>query len=336
MIKPRWVKYKEMGGPLYRGEKKAGGKLVHVFDPPKPWGVWTPVLGVVARCEGSHDTVVMYDETGVTAFFLQWTFKSGRLQTLLQFLKGVPCGEDPSLSVFDRYCVHRGGAQFFRAHGFAISNGRFCSTETGRRLDPSKLSDRRELVDICMGRRLYGSAKEKRKFALDLCALFASIGQKKEVQDAVTDFAKVEFKRALKVKRKVLKGVGGCISSLLPESVWGGPVPAIFFNLYQNSPGGAFRLFSGAWKEAHKKGFAFRVLGGECAGYELTSPGRGSDDFLEVVWGRLNKTKYADWGFGSKQYIESGGKNPPRIMRIKPAIRDYYDINLEYDKRYMV
>lgn len=332
MIKPTWVKYKDMGGPLYRGEKR-GTKKVHVYDPGEPWGVWSQVLGVVARCEGTHDTVVMYDETGVTAFFLQWTFKSGRLQNLLQFMKGVPSADGVS-SVFDKYCVDESGRQIFSGFGFRIDGGWFV-TSAGKVLNPAKKRERDAIVDVCMGRRALGTQKAQRRFALDLCAMFARLGQEKEVQDAAIDFAKVEFKRALKVKRSPLKDVGWRISSLLPGQVWGTPIPAIFFNLYQNSPGGAFRLFKGAWKEAHRTGVAFFVEGGDDAGYGLTSDDRYGE-LLDIIWTRLNRTKYADWGFGSKQYIESGGKNSPRIMRIKPAIKEFYDVDLPYDKRVML
>lgn len=331
-IKPQWVKYKDMGGPRYLGAKSEGVK-VNRYNPPKPWGVWTQIMGVVARCEGNHDTVVMYDETGVTFGFLQWTFKSGRLQNLLQFLKGVPSNEIPGKSVFDVYCKDESGSQIFRPYGFTIRDGRFCSTKefVGRSLDPSKKKERDLIVSICMGRRALLGPKEQRTFALGLCELFAKLGQKPEVQDAAIEFAKVEFKQALYARRPPLKQVGGTIKSLLPDEVWGTPIPAIFFNLYQNAPAGSFALFKNAWKTAARKEIAYLDHGG----YRLFDPPgeNGVEEFLDIVWRRLNRTAYADWGFRSKQYLASEGKNPPRIKRIKPAIEEFYGIKLPYYKQ---
>ena len=71
------------------------------------------------------------------------------------------------------------------------------------------------------------------------------------------------------------------------------------------------------------------------AGYELV-PSTDIDgcarDVLDIIWGQLNRSAYADWGVRSKQYLESGGKNPPRIMNIRPAINEFYGIDLPYQR----
>jgi len=321
----RWVKYKKMGGPMYRGTSGNG------YNPITPSGIWTPILGVVSKCEGKHDTVVMYDETGVTFGFMQWTFRAGRLQKMLQFLKSVPSDEDCSKSVFDVYCVSSLGSQIFESFGFKISGGNFVLSD-GRRLNPAVKAERKKIIDQCMGRHL--SFKKSKVWAKNLCALFVELGKHSEVQLAAVEFAKLEFKKSLHYRRPPLKSVGGKIASLLPlddDLLWRSPLPAIFFNLYQNAPMGAFKLFKGAWNEALKKGIALFVEGAVDGGYYLVDNG-SIDALIDIVWRRLNRTAYADWGFRSRQYLSSGGKNPPRIMRIRPAINEFYGIKLPYYK----
>lgn len=329
-IKPSWVKYKSMGGPRYLGERVSGVWL-HTYEPPLPWGVWTQILGVVARCEGRHDTVVMYDETGVTFGAFQWTFKSGRLQRLLQFFKSIPhlnfedWTED---TLFETHCRGDQG-QIFEDFGFKIRGGNFVNTVAmGKVLDPRKKGQRKEIVDICMGRKSLCGFRSSRKFALNLCKTFAELGQQPDIQAACVEYAKLEFKRALDVRRGPLKKVGGTIRCLLPDAVWRSPIPAIFFNLYQNSPGGSFRLFKRAMREADKKGLV-TFEGGEI-GYDM--PDKNVEALLDLIWRRLCRSSYADWGFKSKQYIASGGKNPPRIKNIRPAIKEFYGIDLKYYK----
>lgn len=328
-IKPSWTRYRDMGGPLYRGEKK-NGKYVHVYNPSQPWGVWSQILGVVARCEGNFDTIVMYNGTGCTVGAFQWTFKSGRLQRMLEFLKSIPYCDfesDEELgdwTLFDEHCTE-GGKQIFERFGFAIKGGRFCLPGMNV-LYPRKAIDRKCIIDTCMGRRALLGKKEERRFALDLCALFARLGQQPGIQAAMIEYAKIEFKQALDVRRKPLKSVGGTIRCLLPDEVWGSPIPAIFFNLFQNSPGGAFALFKNALKTALKKG----VIVKEENRYKMKE--EDVQHYLDIIWRRLNRTAYADWGWRSKQYVESGGRNPPRIKRIKPAIKEFYGIELPFYK----
>jgi len=332
-IKPHWVKYKNMGGPRYLGRKE-GGKRMHVYNPPKPWGVWSQIIGVVARSEGTFDTVVMCDETGVTFGFLQWTFKSGRLQKMLQSFKAIPfydfcdeSGRDESL--FDAWCEDKDGDQIFKRFSFEIHGGKFVHLPSMKQLNPRNKQQRKAIVDICMGRRTLFGSKEQKLFAKDLCGVFAELGQPPEIHAAQVEYAKMEFKQALDYRRKPLLSVGGTIRHLLPDDVWGSPVPAVFYNLFQNSPGGSFRLFSNSLKEAIRKGI---FVQNSIHGYLDINPGCTAEDYLEIIWRRLNRSSYADWGFRSKQYIQSGGKNPPRIKRIKPAIEEFYGIDLPYIK----
>lgn len=331
-----WVKYREMGGPRFRGTIG--------YNPARPWGVWTQIMGVIARCEGKHDTVVMYDETGVTAGFLQWTLKSGRLQKLLQSFKGVSRiapGLDASgrgtfeheRTLFQEVCETSGGIQLFSQFNFNIKDGNFVLFPSMRSLSPNVDADRQLIVDTCMARRTMLSSKQQQQAALDLCCLFAEIFQDEQVQAATIAFAKAELNSALDVTRPPLAKYGcRTIRDLLPEGAWGTPLPAIFFNLFQNSPGGAFTLFGNAMNIAVSKGVAKLT---KDTGFEIAdgrSNDGGSEDLLDIVWRRLNQTAYADWGFKSKQYLESGGKNPPRIMNIGPAISEFYGLTLQYYK----
>ena len=83
-------------------------------------------------------------------------------------------------------------------------------------------------------------------------------------------------------------------------------VKALALNLFQNSPGGMFRLFLNAKK---------------AAGYDAKA-------YFEDAWKRVCFSKYADWGFRSKQYLASGGKNPPRVLRIQKAFKEFYGVDL--------
>lgn len=326
--KSSWVKYRGMGGPRFRGTRE------NTYDPAPPFGIWSQILGVVARCEGKHDTVVMYDETGVTAGAFQWTFKSGRLQKLLEFFKSVPIydfteGHDRTL--FDEVCMD-GDKQIFERFNFRITGGKFVDANSGRPLRASNKKQQKVIVDICMGRRSLESPAKQRQFALALCNLFVDLFQNPEVQAASIEYAKHEFKRSLDYVRPPLKSVGGTIRCLLPDEVWGTPIPAIFFNLFQNAPAGAFRLFKNAMKTAEKKGLVKLTKDGYVGVDVSNDPEIWANMLLEIIWLRLNATAYADWGFRSKQYLSSGGKNPPRIKRIRPAIQEFYGINLPYHK----
>jgi len=329
-IKIEWVKYKDGGGPRYLGRRDSGN-FIHVYDPPRPWGVWTQILGVISACEGRYDTVVMYDGTGITFGFMQWTFTSGRLQRLLEYFKTIPIvdfdGNEWASSLFDDVCMKDEDTQVFQDFGFRIDSGKFMGLFGNEWvvLDPDNRPQRNRINKICMGIGEQGSTKgvksKSQMHAMSLCRLFADIGQDIGVQTAQQEFAKSELKRSLDYSRPPLKDVGGKIRCLIPDELWGGPVPAIFFNLYQNSPGGSFKYMKGVMNECYKKGL---VSFSDGAGFYSA---RDSDGVLEVAWNRLCKCKFADWGYGSRQYIESGKKNLPRITRIRPAIIKWYDVD---------
>lgn len=317
MIKPSWVKYKNMGGPRYLGQKKNGkrGAFLHPYDPSPPWGVWTQILGLVAACEGNHDTVVMYDNTGVTFGVFQWTFTSGRLQKLLEFMKSIPWYDfesDDDSTAFEELCMN-GDRQIFEDFGFSIESGFFVEDVIDDRLNPRKKRDKERIVDICLGRT--GGGKKQ---ALSLCRLFAELGQREEMKAIQQDYAKLEFKRALGYKRPPLSKVGGTINALLPDELWGTPVPGIFFCLWQNSPGGTYKLFSRAMRAC--KAASLVDFDPEVGFFNVRDP----NAVTYKIWEAVCLSKYADWGFGSKQYLSSGKKNPPRVMRMRPAIERYY------------
>jgi hypothetical protein len=316
-LRPSWVKYKDMGGPLYRGKKEKGKGFLFEYDPLLPWGVWTQILGVVAECEGRYDTVVMYDNTGVTFGVFQWTFTSGRLQRFLEFMKSIPVYDfvdGIDTTVFENLCT-TGGTQVFEDFGFRIKEGFFWAESDGKyqKMNPSITAQKNRIVRICLGEE--GGGKKQ---ALDLCRLFAVMGQQPEVQEVQQDYAKLEFKKSLGYHRPPLGKVGGTIRGLLPDELWGTPTPAIFFSLWQNLPGGSYKLFSKAMTRCNKEGLV--DFDPSVGFFNVRDP----DAITYRVWEELCLTKIADWGFGSKQYIKSGGKNPPRIMRIKPAIEKYY------------
>ncbi len=313
MGKAHWVKYKDKGGPRVRGTM--------VYDPPQPWDSWMKIMGVVARCEGKHDTVVMYDETGVTWGFMQWTFTSGRLQKLLESFKSIPyydygdnLDKDSHTTLFDQVCCDPDGDQIFRSYGFLIKHGKFWDIMGGRFLRPNKPAQKQRIRDICMGRTTHpGNLKKQKRFALSLANLFASIGQDFGVAEAQIHFAESEFKRQLEYSRKPLDGksIKWLLDTCGPvNALYSSMLAALFFNLWQNSPAGAYRLFKNAKKVA----------------------GEDAETYFNNAWHRVCFSKYADWGFRSKQYLASNGKNPPRVPRIKKAFKEFYGVDLKLEK----
>jgi hypothetical protein len=303
MSKVSWVKYKKMGGPRCMGEVG--------YNPTEPWGPWTRIMGVVARSEGNIDTTVMYDETGVTWGFLQWTFKSGRLQKLLESFKAIPSfdmeQEDGVHStLFEDVCCDSEGKQLFEKFGFMINSGKFIDTETYKPLDPAIKKQQKRIVDICMGRTRYKSFKNQKQHAMDLARLFVSIGHICGVADAQVQFAKAEFKRGMEYRRPPLGNID-TIGDLL-NNTWDTPAPALFLNLWQNHPGAAYRLF--------KKVYLYDV--------KNTSDYGGM--FFEEAWKRACKSKFGNWGFGKPE------NKTPRVTRIKKAMKEFYGINLKLYK----
>ena len=267
-----WVKWKDGGGPRVLGKCK--------YSPSQPWGPWTKIMGVVARCEGNHDTVVMYDETGVTWGFLQWTFTSGRLQSLLESFKSVQLAGGSLWEL-------SGISGSLKKFGIGITGGNFVDLTSNRVLYPEK--HKKEIVAVCM---------KSKSAALALADTFAALGANPDVQAALVAFGKAEWNRALDVVRAPLKDYK-TIRALLKDD-WNSMAPALFFNLWQNSPGGAYTLFMKARKESDQQ----------------------NTDLFEVAWRRSCLTPYANWGYGD-------GDPHPRVERIKPAVKEFYGVDLK-------
>jgi len=313
MSKAQWVKYKDGGGPRVRGTRK--------YNPYAPLGPWEKVLGVVARCEGSHDTVVMYDETGVTWGFMQWTFTSGRLQKLLESFKSIPNydftteQECVHSTLFEIVCCDDWGDQLFCPFGFEIRGGKFVDLRTGDALDPRKKPQKKRIADICMGRVAHlGNIKKQRAYAMDLANLFAGMGQVFWVTEAQIHFAKQEFKRQMTFKRKPLGGKTiEWLFNVKDPQTWELPLAALFWNLWQNNPGAAYKLFLKARKQV------------------MSAPGpehRAQRDYFDAAWKLLNKSTFGNWGW-------KPGSKSPRVVRIKKAIEEFYGkdvVDLRYYK----
>lgn len=288
----QWVKYKNHAGIKHLGKNS--------YDPPQPWGPWTKIMGVVAACEGNHDTVVSYDGTGLTWGFMQWTFTSGRLQRLLEYFKSINYYDFDSkasdTNLFDKYFMHY-GVQVFENYGFTIRGGRFCDKKRGfQSINPRDPRRRKLIDDICMGRDRYEKLKDQKQFAKDLAALFANVGEQKEVAFAQIEFAKGELKRALQVERDPLRHYR-TIRALL-SGAWDGYVPAVFFNLWQNNPAATYRLFIRA--------------------KDRSTPA----SYPALVWEGLMKSKFGNWSYAKP------GNRGPRILRISKAIKEYYGVKL--------
>ncbi len=294
VVKAQWVKWKNHAGPRVRGSKK--------YAPEQPLGPWTKIMGVVARCEGNHDTVVMYDATGVTWGFMQWTFTSGRLQKLLQSLKSIPVydftGESDDKTLFDSVCCDASGKQIFSCFGFEIRGGKFFDLALGRPLNPAKGADKKRIVSVCMGTIHNDTAARMKHHAMTLARLFSVLGQSEEVAAAQVQFAKQEFKRQLRFKRKPLGRVK-TMEALL-DGTWDTPLPALFLNLWQNNPGAAYRLILRA------------------RGMKYSTP----DELFNIVWRLTCRSKFGNWGYGK------AANKTPRVTRIRKAIIEFYGITL--------
>jgi len=309
MPKVQWVKWKDGGGPRVRGSVE--------YDSPTPYGIWTKILGVVARCEGNHDTVVMYDETGVTWGFMQWTFTSGRLQKLLQSFKAISlCRfdldaddyDDPMHTLWDEVCINQDGSQVFAEYGFIVQNGRFVDiTQPGKRvpLNPAVQSQKKRIADICMGRVQYQRIADQKRHAMGLAELFSNMAQGADVAIAQIAYAKQEFKQQMTYKRKPLDGSWLAVPTIgcLLQDAWDTPLAALFFNLWQNNPGAAYKLFLQAGKGI-----------------------KNPDEFFSSAWFRANRSKFGNWGWGKTS------NKQPRVIRIKDAMKEFYGIDLPYFK----
>jgi len=307
MAKATWVKWKDGGGPRVRGE--------NLYDPPGPLTPMQRVLGVVARCEGAHDTVVMYDETGVTFGFMQWTFTSGRLQKFLESLKSIPCydfdgAEDDHDTLFDVICCdEETGCQKFEQFGFRITGGKFVWVPGGVQaqvLDPRKKAQKKKIVDICMGRVAHpDSFQSQKRFALRLARLFADMGCAFGMAAAQAHFAEQEFSRQMQHPRSPLGGA--TINDLVmadQEAGWSSGCVALFLNLWQNNPAAAYRLFQNSKKRI----------------------GDWPEQVFVEAWKRVNRSKFGNWGWGKPE------NKTPRVVRIKQAFKEFYERDLSYYK----
>jgi hypothetical protein len=77
------------------------------------------------------------------------------------------------------------------------------------------------------------------------------------------------------------------------------------------------------WKDAIKRGIADRPG-------ELIPDGEGA--FFNLLWERVNKTKFANWGWNSKRYKANPKGVKPRVYRIKLGIKEFYGIDLPFYK----
>ena len=293
----KWLTWKKHQGVRSMGSNK--------YNPEPPWDMWVRIMGVVARCEGNHDTVVSYDGTGVTWGFLQWTFTSGRLQNLLRYMQKILELDTCRNTVFDSvfvlpYVNEMRGRQIFEKFGFKVDDGKFFDIYENppKHLNPSihkKLID-----DICMGRGKYYNPifKSSKDQAMALANIFSKAGKIKDIADAQIAFAVKEFQSALRVRRGGPLGKVGTIEKLL-ENTWETPLPAVFFNLWQNSPKYAYKLFMKEYKSA------------QCG-----------DDYFLKCWNRLKRSKFGNWSYAK------AGNYSPRIKRIRDALKEFYDVDL--------
>lgn len=273
------------------------------FKPTSPHDMWTKVLGVISTCEGNYDTVVSYDGTGVTWGFMQWTFTSGRLTQLLQYFKSVHStkvaeGSPEAYTLFDELFVDCEGKQVFEDFGFKIKEGKFVEIGRGVILNPANDNDKRRIDDICMGRVKCSAFKDQKAFAMKLAQVFADAGKNSSAAAAQLEFAKLELQRSLPIKRVPL-GPVQTLANLL-DKTWETYIPAVFFNLWQNSPAQAYKLVLAARAEA--KGNVER--------------------YAELVWRKLKNSKFANWSYAKPE------NTSPRIKRVAMGLKEYYGITL--------
>lgn len=254
----QWVKYKKgLEGIRHHGDCR--------YEPSKPFTNQQKILGTIARCEGNHDTVVSYDGTGVTWGFMQWTFTSGRLARLIQYL-----GE-----AGDKYFKFSSGKSRFHDFDFDIVDGRFVHEETGMVIVPDSKQDRKLIDDICMGRTLYKDKKDRQIHASCLAEIFAEAGKDKKIQKKQEEFAWKEIDRAINVNRKSALGKIGTIGGLLNGELRS-PMTGVFFNLWTNNPRAAYKLFIGARHD-------------------------DADRYFENVWESLRKSEFGNWSYAKEK-----------------------------------
>ena len=209
------------------------------------------------------------------------------------------------LTLFEQHFIKE-GVQVFEDFGFRIESGYFCEIlEDGsnKRLISNLKKNRQRISDICMGRVKHKKFANQKQHAMDLAEIFATAGQDEDVAHAQIAFAKGELKRCLNVKRKPLEEVK-TLENLL-RGTWNTPIPALFFNLWFNSPAAAYRLFLNE--------------------YRLTG-NKDPDTFFKGLWGRLNRNKFANWSYANPE------NKVPRIRRIRKAMMEFYGLDLQVSR----
>lgn len=180
----------------------------------------------------------------------------------------------------------------FSKFGFSISSGKFYDISKKQILNPAFPSQKQRMISIC------SSTKDT---SLQIAKLFGTIGQDPRVQMAEIAFGKAELLHSLDPVRPIL-GEYKTIRNLLKDD-FTSLAPALFFNLNQNNPKYAMQLFVSARKESDANG----------------------TDLFTTAWRRVNRSSFGNWGWGS-------GKTSPRVTRIQSAIKEFYGIELLYNK----
>lgn len=250
----KWVKYKKgLEGIRHHGHCR--------YEPSKPFTNAQKILGTIALCEGNHDTVVSYDGTGLTWGFMQWTFTSGRLARLIQYI-----GRNG-----DKYFKFNNGKSRFEDFDFDIIDGKFVHMDTGVVIAPNSKNERKQIDDICMGRTLYDDLEDRKIHSGCLAEIFAEAGKDKTIQKDQENFAWREIDIAINVQRKsALPGVG-TIGALLNGELRSA-IAGVFFNLWTNNPRAAYQLFLGARHD-------------------------NADQYFANVWDALRKSEFGNWSY---------------------------------------
>jgi hypothetical protein len=154
-----------------------------------------------------------------------------------------------------------------------------------------------------MGRVAQKTFAEQKSFAINLAKVFIEAGARSDVQFAQCLFATNELKAALKVKRKPL-GKVETLDNLL-KNTWETPLPSVMFNLWQNSPGAAYKLVMASYNAVGNK---------------------DPQKYFDNVWTRLNNSTFANWSYAKPE------NKSPRIFRIQKAIKEFYGLDLKVYK----
>jgi hypothetical protein len=289
-----WVKYKNQYGVRYRG-KFPFESLDLRFENNK----WSRIIGTIADSEGKYDTVINYDGTGMTFGIGQWTFTSGRLQTLLLYLNMInvinfETGEE--CTMYEKHFGTLADTELTKKRdSLILNNGEVYGSMSGK-TNPRKRADKKRIHDLCMG--------SGKKDAFALAEHFIVAGEDTNVQMAQVQFLSEELKAESEKKRKPL-GKYGTINEVL-KGTWDTFIPAVFFNLWQNNPRAAYRLI-----------VRCKVVA------DNAEPNRYLEVYKNKLWKCLQFSKFGNWS-----HAKPGNKSP-RIDRIARSIKKYYGVELE-------